>query len=160
MECDGDDMAVHNVGGPGRRANAPLAQLVESIRLISERSPVQARQGARFTPRGAYSIRKSVTIATQVSVREDMRPFFRFLKTTIYMIKRNQAWFWKVFRAIKSIIIFSLRMIAATVLGLMSIVSIFEWYEKPLNIHLLILAIISIFIVVHQIVIMTYESEK
>lgn len=41
-------------------------------------SPVQARQGARFTPRGAYSIRKSVTIATQVSVREDMRPFFEF----------------------------------------------------------------------------------
>lgn len=77
-----------------------------------------------------------------------------------HMIKRNQAWFWKIFRAIKSIIIFSLRMIAATVLGLMSIVSIFEWYEKPLNIHLLILAIISIFIVVHQIVIMTYESEK
>lgn len=141
-------------------ANAPLAQLVESIRLISERSPVQARQGARFTPRGAYSIRKSVTIATQVSVREDMRPFFRILKTTIYMIKRNQAWFWKIFRAIKSIIIFSIRMIAATVLGLISIVSIFEWYEKPLNIHLLILAIISIFIVVHQIVIMTYESEK
>ena len=30
----------------------------------------------------------------------------------------------------------------------------------PLNIHLLILAIISLFIVVHQIVIMTYESEK
>ena len=49
------------------------------------------------------------------------------------MIKRNQAWFWKIFRAIKSIIIFSLRMIAATVLGLMSIVSIFEWYEKPLD---------------------------
>ena len=76
------------------------------------------------------------------------------------MIKRNQAWFWKIFRAIKSIIIFSLRMIAATILGLISIVSIFEWNEKPLNIHLLILAIISIFIVVHQIVIMTYESEK
>ena len=76
------------------------------------------------------------------------------------MIKRNQAWFWKIFRAIKSIIIFSLRMIAATVLGLMSIVSIFEWYEKPLNIHLLILSIRAIFIVVHQIVIMTYESEK
>ena len=73
------------------------------------------------------------------------------------MIKRKQAWFWKIFRAIKSIIIFSLRMIAATILGLISIV---EWYEKPLNIHLLILAIISIFIVVHQIVIMTYESEK
>lgn len=76
------------------------------------------------------------------------------------MIKKNQAWLWKIFRAIKSIIIFSLRMIAATVLGLISIVSIFEWYEKPLNIHLLILAIISIFIVVHQIVIMTYESEN
>ena len=77
-----------------------------------------------------------------------------------HMIKKNQAWFWKIFRAIKSIIIFSLRMIAATVLGLISIVSIFEWYEKPFNIHLLILAIISIFIVVHQIVIMTYESDK
>ena len=51
-------------------------------------------------------------------------------------------------------------MIAATVLGLMSIVSKFEWYDKPFNIHLLILAIISIFIVVRQIVIMTYESEK
>lgn len=51
-----------------------------------------------------------------------------------------------------------LRMIAATILGLISIVSIFEWYEKPLNIHLLILAIISIFIMVRQIVIMTYES--
>lgn len=89
-----------------------------------------------------------------------MRPFFRILKTTIYMIKRNQAWFWKIFRAIKSVIIFSLRMIAATVLGLISIVSIFEWYEKPLNIHLLILGVISIFIVVHQIVIMTYESDK
>lgn len=161
MECDGDDMAVHNVGGPERRANAPLAQLVESIRLISERSPVQARQGARFTPRGAYSIKENQSqFATQVSVREDMRPFFRILKTTIYMIKRNQAWFWKIFRAIKSIIIFSLRMIAATVLGLISIVSIFEWYEKPLNIHLLILGMISIFIVVHQIVLMTYESEK
>ena len=125
-------------------------------------SPVQARQGARFTPRGAYSInRKSVTFfSTQVSVREDMRPFFRILKTTIYMMKRNQAWFWKIFRAIKSIIIFSLRMIAATILGLISIVSIFEWYDKPFNIHLLILGIISVFIVVHQIVIMTYESEK
>lgn len=98
--------------------------------------------------------------ATQVSVREDMRPFSRILKTTIYMIKRNQAWFWKIFRAIKSVIVFSFRMISATILGLISIVSIFEWYEKPLNIHLLILAIISIFIVVHQIVIMTYESEK
>lgn len=98
--------------------------------------------------------------ATQVSVREDMRPFFRFLKTTIYMIKKNQAWLWKIFRAIKSIIIFSLRMVLATVLGLMSIVSIFEWYDKPFNIHLLILGIISVFIVVHQIVIMTYESEK
>ena len=76
------------------------------------------------------------------------------------MIKRNQAWLWKIFRAIKSIIIFSLRMVLATVLGLMSIVSIFEWYDKPFNIHLLILAIISIFIVVRQIVIMTYESEK
>ena len=130
-------------------ANAPLAQMVRAFRVAGS-SPAG----------GAYSIRKSATIATQVSVREDMRPFFRFLKTTIYMIKRNQAWFWKIFRAIKSIIIFSLRMIAATVLGLMSIVSIFEWYEKPLNIHLLILAIISIFIVVHQIVIMTYESEK
>lgn len=76
------------------------------------------------------------------------------------MIKRNQAWLWKIFRAIKSVIVFSFRMISATVLGLISIVSIFEWYEKPLNIHLLILAIISIFIVVHQIVIMTYESEN
>lgn len=76
------------------------------------------------------------------------------------MIKRNQAWLWKIFRAIKSVIVFSFRMISATVLGLMSIVSIFEWYDKPFNIHLLILAIISIFIVVRQIVIMTYESEK
>ena len=96
----------------------------------------------------------------QVSVREDMRPFFRILKTTIYMIKRNQAWFWKIFRAIKSITIFTFRMVLATVLGLMSIVSIFAWYDKPFNIHLLILGIISVFIVVHQIVIMTYESEK
>lgn len=76
------------------------------------------------------------------------------------MIKRNQAWFWKIFRAIKSVIIFSFRMIASTILGLLSIVSIFEWYDKPFNIHLLILGIISIFIVVHQIVIMTYESDK
>ena len=94
MECDGDDMAVHNVGGPERRANAPLAQLVESIRLISERSPVQARQGARFTPRGAYSInRKSVTIATQVSVREDMRPFQidKFKSTTYDKEKPSMA---------------------------------------------------------------------
>lgn len=77
-----------------------------------------------------------------------------------HMIKRNQAWFWKIFRAIKSITIFTFRMVLATVLGLMSIVSIFEWYDKPFNIHLLILGIISVFIVVHQIVIMTYESEK
>lgn len=76
------------------------------------------------------------------------------------MIKRNQAWLWKIFRAIKSVIVFSFRMISATILGLISIVSIFEWYDKPFNIHLLILSIISIFIVVHQIVIMTYESEK
>lgn len=76
------------------------------------------------------------------------------------MIKRNQAWFWKIFRAIKSVIIFSFRMIASTILGLLSIVSIFEWYDKPFNIHLLILGIISIFIAVHQIVIMTYESDK
>lgn len=73
------------------------------------------------------------------------------------MIKRNRAWFWKIFRAIKSIIIFSLRMIVSTVLGTISIVSIFEWYEKPFNIHLLILGVISIFVVVRQIVIMTYE---
>lgn len=76
------------------------------------------------------------------------------------MIKRNQAWLWKIFRAIKSVIVFSFRMISATVLGLISIVSIFEWYDKPFNIHLLILGIIPAFIVVHQIVIMTYESEK
>lgn len=141
-------------------ANAPLAQLVESIRLISERSSVQARQGARFTLTGAYSIRKSVTFANQVSVREDMRPFFRILKTTIYMIKRNQAWFWKIFRAIKSIIIFTFRMVLATILGLASIVAIFEWNEKPSHIHLLIFGIVSVFVVINQIVIMTYESEK
>lgn len=76
------------------------------------------------------------------------------------MIKRNQAWFWKIFRATKIVIVFSFRMISATILGLISIVSIFEWYDKPFNIHLLILGIISVFIVVHQIVIMTYESEK
>lgn len=123
--------------------------------------PVRVRIHPPFAERRLFNQQKiSHNFATQVSVREDMRPFFRILKTTIYMIKRNQAWFWKIFRAIKSIIIFSLRMIAATVLGLISIVSIFEWYEKPFNIHLLILAIISIFIVVHQIVIMTYESEK
>lgn len=123
--------------------------------------PVRVRIHPLFAERRLFNQQKiSHNFATQVSVREDMRPFSRILKTTIYMIKRNQAWFWKIFRAIKSIIIFSLRMIAATILGLISIVSIFEWYEKPLNIHLLILAIISIFIVVHQIVIMTYESEK
>lgn len=123
--------------------------------------PVRVRIHPLFAERRLFNQQKiSHNFATQVSVREDMRPFFRFLKTTIYMIKRNQAWLWKIFRAIKSITIFSLRMIAATVLGLISIVSIFEWYEKPLNIHLLILAIISIFIVVRQIVIMTYESEK
>ena len=50
------------------------------------------------------------------------------------MIKRNQAWFWKIFRAIKSIIIFSLRMIAATVLGLMSnSVNNFEWYDNAIQ---------------------------
>ena len=76
------------------------------------------------------------------------------------MIKRNQAWLWKIFRATKSVIVFSFRMISATILGLISIVSIFEWYDKPYNIQLLILAIISIFIEVRQIVIMTYESEK
>ena len=123
--------------------------------------PVRVRIHPLFAEMRLFNQQKiSHNFATQVSVREDMRPFFRFLKTTIYMIKRNQAWLWKIFRAIKSITIFSLRMIAATVLGLISIVSIFEWYEKPINIHLLILAIISIFIVVRQIVIMTYESEK
>ena len=89
-----------------------------------------------------------------------MRPFFRILKTTIYMIKRNQAWFWKIFRAIKSIIIFTFRMILATILGLASIVAIFEWNEKPSHIHLLIFGIVSVFVVINQIVIMTYESEK
>jgi hypothetical protein len=98
--------------------------------------------------------------ATQVSVREDMRPFFRILKTTIYMIKRNQAWFWKIFRAIKSITIFTFRMVLATILGLASIVAIFEWNEKPSHIHLLIFGIVSVFVVINQIVIMTYESEK
>lgn len=76
------------------------------------------------------------------------------------MIKRNQAWLWKIFRAIKSIIIFSIRMIAATVLGLISTVSIFEWYERPSHIHLLIFGIVSVFVVINQIVIMTYESDK
>jgi hypothetical protein len=76
------------------------------------------------------------------------------------MIKRNQAWFWKIFRAIKSITIFSLRMLAATVLGLISIVAIFEWNEKPSHIHLLIFGIVSIFVVINQIVIMTYDSDK
>ena len=76
------------------------------------------------------------------------------------MMKRNQAWFWKIFLAIKSIIIFSLRMVLATVLGLASIVAIFEWNEKPSHIHLLIFGIVSVFVVINQIVIMTYESEK
>ena len=89
-----------------------------------------------------------------------MRPFFRILKTTIYVIKRNQAWFWKIFRAIKSIIIFTFRMVLATILGLASIVAIFEWNEKPSHIHLLIFGIVSVFVVINQIVIMTYESEK
>lgn len=123
-------------------------------------SPVQARQGARFIPSGCYSI----NYFTKVQRRSpSVRIWGLFTSRNLnqqHMIKRNQAWFWKIFRAIKSIIIFSLRMIAATVLGLMSIVSIFEWYEKPFNIHLLILGVISIFIVVHQIVIMTYKSEK
>ena len=35
VECDGDDMAVHNVGGPERRANAPLAQLVRASLIIN-----------------------------------------------------------------------------------------------------------------------------
>ena len=143
-------------------ANAPLAQLVESIRLISERSPVQARQGARFTPRGAYSIRKSKSQFLQRR-SPSVRIWGLFTSRNLNqqnMIKRNQAWLWKIFRAIKSITIFTFRMVLATVLGLMSIMSIFEWYDKPFNIHLLILGIISVFIVVHQIVIMTYESEK
>ena len=118
--------------------------------------------GSTFHPQGCLFNQKiKVTIfATQVSVREDMRPFFRILKTTIYMIKRNQAWFWKIFRAIKSIIIFTFRMVLATILGLASIVAIFEWNEKPSHIHLLIFGIVSVFVVINQIVIMTYESEK
>lgn len=76
------------------------------------------------------------------------------------MIKRNQAWLWKIFRAIKSITIFTFRMVLATILGLASIVAIFEWNEKPSHIHLLIFGIVSVFIAINQIVIMTYESEK
>lgn len=141
------------MGFPGKRSLSSVGQSLWGRRFKPGRehvSPlgvlIQSENQSQFTK--------------QVSVREDMRPFFRILKTTIYMIKRNQAWFWKIFRAIKSITIFTFRMVLATVLGLMSIVSIFEWYDKPFNIHLLILGIISVFIVVHQIVIMTYESEK
>ena len=76
------------------------------------------------------------------------------------MIKRNQAWFWKIFRAIKSITIFTFRIVLATILGLASIVAIFEWNEKPSHIHLLIFGIVSVFVVINQIVIMTYESDK
>lgn len=52
------------------------------------------------------------------------------------------------------------RMVLATILGLASIVAIFEWNEKPSHIHLLIFGIVSVFIVINQIVIMTYESDK
>lgn len=45
MECDGDDMAVHNVGGPERRANAPLAQMVRAFRVAGS-SPA----GSTFHP--------------------------------------------------------------------------------------------------------------
>ena len=76
------------------------------------------------------------------------------------MIKRNQAWFWKIFRATKSVIVFSFRMVLATILGLASIFAILEWNEKPSHIHLLIFGIVSVFVVINQIVIMTYESEK
>lgn len=147
------------MGFPGKRSLSSVGrEHSPHKREVAGSSPA----GSTFHPNGCLFNQKiKVTIfATQVSVREDMRPFFRILKTTIYMIKRNQAWFWKIFRAIKSITIFTFRMVLATVLGLMSIVSIFEWYDKPFNIHLLILGIISVFIVVHQIVIMTYESEK
>ena len=51
-------------------------------------------------------------------------------------------------------------MVLATVLGLASIVAIFEWNEKPSHIHLQIFGIVSVFVVINQIVIMTYESEK
>lgn len=123
--------------------------------------PVRVRIHPLFAERRLFNQQKiSHNFATQVSVREDMRPFFRILKTTIYMIKRNQAWFWKIFRAIKSIIIFTFRMVLATILGLASIVAIFEWNEKPSHIHLLIFGIVSVFVVINQIVIMTYESEK
>lgn len=40
-----------NCAGVDSPANAPLAQLVESIRLITGRSLVQAQQGARFAER-------------------------------------------------------------------------------------------------------------
>ena len=76
------------------------------------------------------------------------------------MIKRNQAWFWKIFRAIKSMIVFSFRMVLATILGLVAIVSIFEWYDNPFSVHLLILGLLSVFVVVHQLVIMTYGAEE
>lgn len=75
------------------------------------------------------------------------------------MIKRNHLWILKIFRAMKKAVIFAFRMITATVLGLISIISIFEWNDNPIRIHLLLLGVISVFVVVHQIVIMTYGKE-
>lgn len=75
------------------------------------------------------------------------------------MIKKDHVWFLKIFRAIRKAIVFAFRMLTATVLGLISIISIIEWSENPIQIHLLALGLISVFVVFHQIVIMTYGNE-
>lgn len=143
-------------------ANAPLAQLVESIRLISERSPVQARQGARFTLTGAYSIRKSFTIATQVSVREDMRPFFRILKTTIYMGHGITGRIKEISKAVVKQVMNTLRMAFMAILVVAAILALSYWFEDPLKRAVFLLggASVILYVIIKILAVKSYGDEE
>ena len=111
---------------------------------------------------GAYSIRKSVIIATQVSVREDMRPFFRILKTTIYMGHGITGRIKEISKAVVKQVMNTLRMAFMAILVVAAILALSYWFEDPLKRAVFLLggASVILYVIIKILAVKSYGDEE
>lgn len=100
--------------------------------------------------------------ATQVSVREDMRPFFRFLKTTIYMGHGITGRIKEISKAVVKQLMNTLRMAFMAILVVAAILALSYWFEDPLKRAVFLLggASVILYVIIKILAVKSYGDEE
>ena len=125
--------------------------------------PVRVRIHPPFAERRLFNQQKiSHNFATQVSVREDMRTFFRILKTTIYMGHGITGRIKEISKAVVKQVMNTLRMAFMAILVVAAILALSYWFEDPLKRAVFLLggASVILYVIIKILAVKSYGDEE